>query len=88
MKNLTILKGFSLLFIFCCVVYTVVKWKTLSQGEGWGVVFMMPLILSGFIGLILDFILIKLVRNKRILNAIELVIVLIFSITLWQELYP
>lgn len=86
MKNFTILKGYSLLFIFFCVAYTVVKWKTLSQGEGWGGVFMMPLIFSGFIGLILDFILIKLVRNKRILNTIELIIVLIFSITIWQEL--
>lgn len=82
-KSLTILKSFSILFILGCLLYTAMKWKTLAYEEGWGVVFMIPLFLFGFIGLTLDFILTKMIKNKWLINIIGLVIVLIFSLTLW-----
>jgi len=86
MKPFTVLKVFSILYIVSCLIYTVIKWKTLSNGEGWGVVYVFGLISFGLIGLLMDFILLKTIKNKWLLNSIELVIVVIFSMELWIEI--
>ncbi|ALM08248.1 hypothetical protein SB49_10875 [Sediminicola sp. YIK13] len=83
MMKFTVLKGFSLLFILGCLLFTMVKWSTLSYEEGWGVVGMIGLISLGLAGLILDFVLTKLIKNKWLLNLIELLVLFFFSIELW-----
>ncbi|SDY17670.1 hypothetical protein SAMN05444411_1532 [Lutibacter oricola] len=59
-----------------------INWKVLSAGEGWGVIGILGLIGIGFIGLIADFLLKKVIANKFYLNLIELLIIIIifFSI--------
>ena len=44
---------------------------------------MVGLISFGIAGLIIDYVLRKLIKNKWILNIIELIIVFFFSIELW-----
>jgi hypothetical protein len=86
MKKLTILNVYSIILILVSIIYTIWNWNVLSHGEGWGVVFMVGFFLSGFIGLIIDFILRYLIKNRLILNVTEFVIVFFFSIELWIEL--
>ncbi|WP_299216278.1 hypothetical protein [uncultured Dokdonia sp.] len=83
---MTILKGYSLVYLACCLIFTIGNWKIIAQEEGWGVVYMIGLITIGLCGLLIDFVMILLIKNKKILNGIGAVLVLIFSIELWIEL--
>ncbi len=83
MKKFTILNSFSVLFIAGCLIYAAINWRVLSHEEGWGVVGMVGLISFGILGLLVDYVLRKLIRNKWILNVIELIIVFFCSIELW-----
>jgi len=85
-KNMTILKGYSLIYLVCFLIYTIAKWETLSHGEGWGVVYMVGLITIGLFGLGIDFAMRLLIKNKKILNAIGITTIILFSIGLWTEL--
>ena len=86
LKNMTILKGYSLIYLVCCLIYTIAKWETLSHGEGWGVVYMIGIVTIGLFGLGIDFVMKLLIKNKKILNAIGIVLIILFSIELWTEL--
>jgi len=86
MKKLTILKAYFVIYILCCLIFTVINWKTLSKEEGWGVVYMVGLIGIGIVGLLIDFILTSIIKNKKILIGIEILIAIGFSIMLWTEL--
>jgi len=85
-KKLTILRAYFLIYLACCVIYTIAKWKILSYEEGWGVVYMVGLIGVGLFGLLIDYILTFIIKNKKILNGIEILIVIGFSIMLFIEL--
>lgn len=85
-KNITILKGYSLIYLACCLIFTIIKWETLSEEEGWGVVYMIALTSAGLFGLLIDFVMTLLIKNKKILNGIGIILVLLFSIELWIEL--
>ena len=64
-------------------IFTVIRWEILSKGEGWGVVYMVGL---GFVGLVLvgvDLLLCLFMKNKLILNIIEIIIGFFFSISLF-----
>ncbi|GAB2763627.1 hypothetical protein [Salinimicrobium soli] len=82
-KKLTILKVYSLIYIFGCLGFALLNWKVLTYEEGWGMVGMIGLISLGLLGLIVDFILIKLIPTKWLFHLIELLIVFFFSIELW-----
>ncbi len=86
MKNWTILRAYFLIYIACCLIFTIVNWKTLSYEEGWGVVYMLGLISIGIVGLFADFILRLIIKNKVLLNGIGILIAIGFSIMLWNEL--
>lgn len=86
LKNWTFLRIYFLIYILCCLVFTVLQWKTLSQAEGWGVVYMIGLISIGLIGLLADVILNLLIKNKKVLNAVGILIAIGFSIMLLIEL--
>jgi hypothetical protein len=82
----TILRAYFIIYLACCLIYTIAKWKILSYEEGWGVVYMFGLISIGLVGLLADFILTLIIKNKRILNGIGLFIAIGFSLMLWLEL--
>ena len=83
---MTILKGYLLVYLACCLIFTIIKWEILSNGEGWGVVYMIGLTSAGLFGLLIDFIMTLLIKNKKVLNGIGIILVLLFSIELWIEL--
>jgi hypothetical protein len=85
-KNITILKGYLLVYLVCCLLFTILKWKILSSGEGWGVLYMIGLISIGLFGLLIDFIMTRFIKNKKVLNGIGIILILAFSIELWIEL--
>ena len=84
-KKWTILSAYFLIYLACCIIYTIAKWKTLSYAEGWGVVYMFGLIGLGLFGLVIDFILTLIIKNKKILNGIGILIAIGFSIMLIME---
>lgn len=86
MKKWTVLRAYFLIYIACCLIFTIVNWKTLSYEEGWGVVYMLGLISIGIVGLFADFILSLIIKNKVLLNGIGILIAIGFSIMLWNEL--
>ncbi|MFD0975414.1 hypothetical protein [Salinimicrobium gaetbulicola] len=86
MKKLTPLKVFSVLYIFACVGYIIFNWETLTQAEGWGMVYMIGLLSAGFIGLLIDLVLIKLIKLNWIFYFAEILLIFFFSIELWIEL--
>lgn len=82
----TFLKGYLLVYLTCCLIFTIIKWETLSYAEGWGVVYMVGLFVIGLFGLLIDFILTLIIKNKKILNGIGILIAIGFSIILFIEL--
>jgi len=85
-KKWTILRAYFLIYLACCLIYTIAKWKILSYEEGWGVVYMVGLMGIGIIGLLIDFILTLIFKNKKILNGIGILIAIGFSFMLFIEL--
>lgn len=86
MKKWAVLRVYFLLYLACCIIYTIANWKVLSYEEGWGVVYMVGLIVIGLFGLLIDFILSLIIKNKKILNGIGILIAIGFSIMLFMEL--
>jgi hypothetical protein len=86
LRKTTIMRGYFIIYIVCCFLYSVYNWKILSHSEGWGIVYMVGLIAIGIIGLGIDFILSLIIKNKRILNILGILIILTFSIVLYDEL--
>ncbi len=96
MKSWTILKAYFVVYLTCCIVFIIVNWKALSSEivnwnnlsfqEGWGITYIIVFIFIGVTGLITDYILTKIIMNKRILNGIEILIAIVFSIVLLIEL--
>ncbi len=86
MKKWTILRTYFVIYLACCLIFTVVNWNTLSYAEGWGVVYMFGLIFIGLIGFLIDYFLTKIIKDKRILIGIEIAIAVGFSLLLLNEL--
>ncbi len=78
MRKPTVLKIFSLLYLIGCIIFSILNYSNLVKEEGWGMVGMIGLISIGIMGLIIDLVLIKLIKNKLTLNFTELLIVLLF----------
>ena len=73
----TLLNIFSGLMLVWCIGYTIFKYRQLSEGEGWGVVYMIALTGFALVLLLLDFIIQKSIQNKKagfIAGAIVLII--------------
>ena len=86
MKKWTILRAYFLIYLACCIIFTIVNWETLSYAEGWGVVYMVGLAGLGLFGLLIDFILTLIFKNKKVRNVIGILIAIGFSIMLFIEL--
>lgn len=64
----TFLNIIALIYIVGCILFTIINFSNLSEGEGWGVVSMVGLTGIGVAGLILDFIIqaiVYFVRRKK-----------------------
>lgn len=93
MKKWTVLKIYFILYLACCLIYTIlnwnffwnelVTWNTTPFYEGWEVISLAALVLLGLIGLLIDYILTKFIKNRRTLNNVEIVLAIAFSIALW-----
>ncbi len=86
MKQWTVLKVYFLIYLASCIIYTIAKWNILSEGEGWGVVYMFMLITIGLVGFVADILLAWLIKDRRLLNGLEIIIAIFFSMRLWIEL--
>ena len=79
----TILNTSTALFVIGIVIYSILNWKVLSAGEGWGVVAMFGLLgvacVAGLAALVLQ----ALVKNPAWVNGFGLLIVIGLGIAIW-----
>lgn len=74
--RLTILSGVAYVFLTGCIIYTLLRYPILSEGEGWGIVYMIGLFFFGATALLVDMFIQKLFKSKshqviaRIITAI------------------
>ena len=78
----TVLNISSALFVVGIMVYTLLNWKILSAGEGWGIVAMFGLLGLACVAGLADLILQALVRNSSWVNGIGLAIVIGLAIAI------
>lgn len=75
-KNLTVLTVFSILwFLFLIVFFT-----TINDSSGYKIWDFIGLSILGYIGLFIDFLLKKFIKNRIKVNIIGLLLVIIFAI--------
>lgn len=82
----TILNISTAIFLTGILVYTIWNYKTLSAGEGWGIVSMFGLAGIGVVAGIADLILQRLVKNRKAINIVGLLIVVGLAIAILSDL--
>jgi len=82
MKNSswTVLSVTSGLFITIIFLYTLVNYDELSSAEGWGIVGMVGLLGLGLLGLFVDYVLRALIKDRKQLNIVEIIILIVFAV--------
>ena len=70
----TILNITSALYMTGCIIYTIIKYDVLSQGEGWGVVGMVGLFGVGVLALLADMLVQLIIRNRKICNLVGILV--------------
>jgi len=86
LKNkLSVLFVFSLLLILINLVILLFDFKTIIDPRSLGVTAIIIGLTLGSFGLIVDFILAKVIRNKLILNITEVVMILAFLYWVWPQ---
>ena len=81
--QISFLKIYMVVYYLVLFIFTVIRWDILSKGEGWGVVYVVGLGLIGLVLLGVDLLLSLFLKNKLILNIIEIIIGFFFSISLF-----
>ena len=84
--KLTILNVTALLFITGCIIYFIINYTTLSKGEGWGVVFMLGLILYGLSALWVDWTVRMIFRKSNNLHWISAIFAIIYIVVFFAGL--
>ena len=85
LKNkISVLFIFSVLIILICLIGMIFFWSD-TMKEDYGLVMMLGICMLAGIGILTDFILGKIFKNKWVLNIIELFIVLIFLYLIIQR---
>ncbi|SDR65945.1 hypothetical protein [Christiangramia echinicola] len=86
LKNkLSILFIFSVLLILINVVIITFDFRTINDPMGVGVTALTVGMVLGFCGIAVDYILVKIIKNKPILNITELVMIAIFLYWVWPH---
>lgn len=75
-SKLTILNVFAGLLLLWVALSTVIHYKALSSGEGWGIISMIMFACIAGAALVADAFLRFAIKNKKVLNVIGAVIVL------------
>jgi ABC-type transport system involved in cytochrome c biogenesis permease subunit len=79
----TILNIAALVFLIACIIYTLIYYKQLSSGEGWGIVYMVGISVFGIIAFLIDFIIQFLLKQKKQQNIASIIaLVILVSIFL------
>ena len=78
--RLSILNVYAMLFLAICIGYTIINYKALSEGEGWGVVFMIGLCGIGIVLLVLDIVIQIIFKDRRTINIIGTILALAASV--------
>ena len=81
--QLSFLKVYLAIYYLVLFVFTILRWDILSKGEGWGVVYMVGLGLIGLVLVGVDLLLSLFLKNKLILNIVEIIIGFFFGISLF-----
>ena len=81
--QLSFLQIYMAIYYLVLFIFTVIRWDILSKGEGWGVVYVVGLGLIGLVLLGVDLLLSLFLKNKLILNIIEIIIGFFFSLSLF-----
>ncbi len=68
------------LFITIIFLYTLVNYDELSSAEGWGIVGMFGLLGLGLLGLFVDYVLRALIKDRKQLNIVEIIILIVFAV--------
>lgn len=84
-SKLTILNISLLIYLLSCLGFTIMNYKQLSGHGGWGLLSVFGLLFFGFIGLLIDFVLRKTVKNKVILNLVGSIIVVLYLAWIWPQ---
>jgi len=76
----TVLNAAVLIGLLANAIFTLLNWEQLSGGEGWGVLAVIVIAIFTLSGLIVDLILQFIFRDKKILNIIGGIVVVIYII--------
>ena len=82
----TILNISTAIFLTGILVYTIWNYKTLSAGEGWGVIAMVGLAEIGILAGLTDLILQRFLKNRITINIIGLIITAGLTIAILADL--
>ncbi len=84
-NRITALLIFSLLLIIIFPLILIFDSKSLQDSRGIGIIVTFVTIFVGLVGLSIDYLLFKFIKNKLILNIIELVMILMFLYIFWPR---
>jgi hypothetical protein len=84
-KKISVLFVFSVLSILLCLGIMIFDFKTINDPFGYGLIAMTVGIVLGLFGILLDFILSLVIKNKIALNITELILVVFFLFAVWPE---
>jgi hypothetical protein len=78
----TLLNVSTAIFLLGILFYSIWEYKTLSAGEGWGIVAMFGLAGVGIITALADLILQRLIKNRIVINILGLIILVGIAIAI------
>lgn len=81
----TILSIATGIFIVVIIIYTILYYGQLSEGEGWGIVAMVGLLGVGVVLLVIDFIIQCVFKNRKTINIIGAFVILIALLLLFVK---
>ncbi|MCG2432129.1 hypothetical protein [Aequorivita xiaoshiensis] len=84
-KKISVLFIFSILSILLCLTIMIFDFKSVNDPFGYGLIAMTVGIGLGLFGILVDFILSLIIKNKIALNITELIIVTLFLWSVWPE---
>jgi hypothetical protein len=70
------------IFLTWCILYTIINYSQLSEGEGWGVVAMFGLTGVGLSALVIDFAIQKYIVSRQIRIIVGSIIAVIYAVVL------
>ncbi len=82
----TILNISTSIFLLGILFYSIWNYKTLSAGEGWGIVAMFGLAGIGIFAALADLILQRLIKNRVVINVLGLIIWVGIAISILADL--